>query len=713
VAHQSLYRTYRPQCFEDVVGQSHVTRTLRNAVAENQVAHAYLFTGPRGTGKTTTARILAKALNCEKGPTPDFDDSCQNCVEITEGRHPDVYELDAASRTGVDAIRDEIINKVSYAATRGGFKVYIIDEVHMLSTSAFNALLKTLEEPPPKTVFVLCTTHPNKVPETIHSRCQRFDFRRISTEDIVERLQLIADAEKIAVAPGSLTLIAKHAAGGMRDAISTLDQLAAFTGKSISIDDVEGLLGEVDATLLFEVADDIARRDIAECFRFVAKLAEAGVDVTEFVKSLIGHFRDMFVIATVRDAAGIVDQTDENLAKLSAQAAEFGRERLARLLDVLGQLSSDLRWSGDSRLALEVALVRMARPQGDLTLEALEERIVALEAGSPVSGRSSAPGAPTAPAAPAGRAAPAAAPARAAAPAPAPSAAPRPTAPAPVASAAPAPARVEPAAPAPAEAPAPQRAAAPVLDPGLSSALADRIAKRQAAIDSGADTDVAPAPEPEPADTYAPERHAAVPDEDAVAVAPETAQAFRAAAAAALAPAPEKPAEPEATATAEAPAGEAPAAAAAARPAASGPLDRAQLKRAWPAVVAEIKKAKNATGQLFVTAAVDTDGDEIVVEFPADQELTMKMAQRPDNLQYLRQALATVLGKPTPVRYQLGRGTLKPAEAARPANVIHHMPDPDAPPPPPEPDALDLLAGEFGDIEVEHVQDTDGEGPDE
>jgi DNA polymerase-3 subunit gamma/tau len=567
LAHVSLYRTYRPQRFEDVVGQSHVTRTLRNAVAEGAVAHAYLFTGPRGTGKTTTARILAKALNCEKGPTPDFDDICQNCVDITEGRHPDVYEIDAASRTGVDAIREEIITKVSYAATRGGWKVYIIDEVHMLSTSAFNALLKTLEEPPSHVVFVMCTTHPHKVPETIHSRCQRFDFRRIGAEDIVERLQLIADAEGITVAPGALTLIAKHAAGGMRDAISTLDQLSAFTGKSISLDDVEGLLGEVDSALLLGLADAVLHRDLGACFRQVAVLVEAGVDITEFAKGLTGHFRDLFVIAAAGDGSGIVDVPDEDLGKLSAQAEAFGRERLARVLDILGSLSGEMRWAGDARLALEVALVRMARPEGELTLEALSERISALEAGAPAAA----------------------------------------------------------AGPAVAAARTPEPAPPPAASAGSSPA---------------------PAPgSPSEAQTYT---------------------------------SPPK-----------------------------GPLDRAQLKRAWPAIVAEIKKRRNATAQLFSAAAVDADGDTLVVEFPADHKVSKEIAEGQDVVQMLRQAVHHVLGVKPPVRYQLGRGSVKHEQAGAGPDAPHHVSDgaDTHPEPAGDPDPVDILASEFGDVVVEHHED--------
>jgi len=379
MAHQSLYRTYRPQTFDDVVGQTHITRTLKNAVAEGTVAHAYLFTGPRGTGKTTTARILAKALNCQDGPTPDPDVEGEQCIEIAEGRHPDVHELDAASRTGVDNVREEIIGRLAYAPTRGRYKVYIIDEVHMLSTGAFNALLKSIEEPPPHTVFIMCTTHPHKVPDTILSRCQRFDFHRIGIDDIVGRLVHICGREEIKVEEGALALVAKHAMGGLRDAISTLEQLSVFTGKDIKLVDVEDLLGEVDTELLFEVADVIARRDVAAGFVFVARLADTGIDMTEFVRDLTGHMRDLYVIAAVGDASGIVDASTNHLSRLTSQAALFGIDRLSRVLDILAELGAEIRWSSDPRLSIEVALTRMARPHGDLSLEALAARVEELE----------------------------------------------------------------------------------------------------------------------------------------------------------------------------------------------------------------------------------------------------------------------------------------------------------------------------------------------
>lgn len=419
MAHLSWYRKYRPQSFEDVVGQTHIERTLRNAVAENAVAHAYMFTGPRGTGKTTTARILAKALNCEKGPTPDPDETCEQCRAIADGTHPDVLELDAASRTGVDDVREQIIARVNYAPSRGGWKLYIIDEVHMLSASAFNALLKTIEEPPSHTVFILCTTHPHKVPETIQSRCQRFDFHRLSVEDIVSRLRTIADAEGVTVPDAALTLIGRHALGGMRDAITTLEQLASFGGGTISLEDVEGLLGEVDAELLFQAAELVLERDVAGAFRFVARLAEGGVDMTEFVKAMVRHFRDLFVIAAV-GADGAVDTTASDLGRLESQAARFGADRIARVLDLLGRLQTELRYASDQRLSVEVALTRMARPQGDLTLESLAERLDALEAGAPLRDLPAVSPAPAAPAKPAPKPDPVRVPAPAAATTPAP-----------------------------------------------------------------------------------------------------------------------------------------------------------------------------------------------------------------------------------------------------------------------------------------------------
>ena len=380
--HQSLYRKYRPQTFGDVVGQEHIERTLKNAVADGTVAHAYLFTGPRGTGKTTTARILAKALDCSHGPTGEPDGTCEDCIEIAEGRHPDVYEIDAASRTGVDNVREEIIGRVQFATTRGRYKIYIIDEVHMLSTAAFNALLKTLEEPPPHVVFVLATTHPHKVPETIQSRCQRFDFRRISVDDIAGRLRVICDGEGFDVPDSALALIARHAAGGMRDAITTLEQLTSFTGGTVRVEDVEGLLGEVDSAQLFEIASLVARRDIAGCFRWVARFSEEGTDLAEFVRELTGHVRNLYVIAAVGDGVGIVDASAEETRLLEVQSAEYGGpDRLARVLDLLGELAAELRWSSDPRLSLEVALTRMARPQGEMTLEALAERVESLELG--------------------------------------------------------------------------------------------------------------------------------------------------------------------------------------------------------------------------------------------------------------------------------------------------------------------------------------------
>ena len=594
MAHQSLYRKYRPQTFDAVVGQGHIERTLRNAVAEGKVAHAYLFTGPRGTGKTTTARILAKALNCEHGPTSEPDGTCEQCIEIAEGRHPDVYELDAASRTGVDNVREEIIGRVLFAPTKGRYKVYIIDEVHMLSPAAFNALLKTIEEPPSHVVFVLATTHPHKVPETIQSRCQRFDFHRIGIEEIVGRLRVVCEGEGFDVDDAALALIARHAAGGMRDAITTLEQLASFSGGTVTVDDVEGLLGEVDAAQLLQIAGLVAERDVAGCFRWVARFAEEGTDLAEFVRELTGHVRNLYLVAAVGDGRGVIDASAEDLARIEAQSAEFGGpDRLARMLDLLGELGAEMRWSSDPRLSLEVALTRMARPVGEMTLEALAERVEALEAGT------------SARVVPSISSAPAAGPAAVAA--------------------------AEPAT-APAAGPAPVAGHAPASGPAAADGPAPATA---AASDS-------------PARAEAPVRAApAAPSPDSATPVP-------------------KPREVPPAVTVAAPS-----------LSGGGGLDRAAARRAWPAVVAEIRRIKPTRAEMYgrVEVDVDSDGTTLVLEFPGDQAFAMQMAEEPDMRELLQRALGAAVGFAPPVRMRLdGARTGSPAADDDPPDAAYDPP---------------------------------------
>lgn len=379
---EALYRKYRPQVFEDVVGQEHIERTIKNAIATDKVSHAYLFTGPRGTGKTTTARLLAKALLCEKGPTAEPDGTCEQCLEIAEGTHPDVYELDAASRTGVENVREEIIGRVNYAPTRGRYKVYIIDEVHMLSTAAFNALLKTLEEPPEHVVFIMCTTDPHKVLETIQSRCQRFDFRRISNEEIVSRLGAICMEEGIEFEGDALELVAQRAEGGMRDALTSLEQLITFGEGKVTLEAAERMLGALDSTDLAEIVRYIGARDVAACFRWTADYMETGADLAQFVHDLAERVRTMYVLTLSEGHDELAaDMNETTRRELTEELPLFGADRLARMLGVLGDLTAELRVSTNPRLTFEIALTRMVRPDSDLTLEALAERIEALEQG--------------------------------------------------------------------------------------------------------------------------------------------------------------------------------------------------------------------------------------------------------------------------------------------------------------------------------------------
>ena len=394
---EALYRKYRPQIFEDVVGQEQIERTIKNAIEQDKVSHAYLFCGPRGTGKTTTARLLAKALLCQKGPTPDPDGTCEDCQMIAEGVHPDVYELDAASRTGVENVREEIINRVQFAPTRGRYKVYIIDEVHMLSIAAFNALLKTLEEPPDHVVFILATTDPQKVPETIHSRCQRFDFRRISNESIVSRLGAVCVAEGVEFEGDALDLIAHHAGGGMRNALTSLEQMIAFGEGKVTLAVAERMLGGVDSNDMANIVRAIGARDAAACFRWIAEFVESGSDLAQFARELAQHVRNLYVMSlTNTDVA--LDVSASERRQLADELPLFGPDRLARMLQVLGDVMAELKTSTNPRLSFEIGCTRMVRPDGDLTLEALAERIEALEAGKSAvaMGSAAAPAAPVA-----------------------------------------------------------------------------------------------------------------------------------------------------------------------------------------------------------------------------------------------------------------------------------------------------------------------------
>ena len=485
---EALYRKYRPQIFEDVVGQEQIERTIKNAIEQDKVSHAYLFCGPRGTGKTTTARLLAKALLCEKGPTPDPDGTCEDCQMIAEGVHPDVYELDAASRTGVENVREEIINRVQFAPTRGRYKVYIIDEVHMLSIAAFNALLKTLEEPPDHVVFILATTDPQKVPETIHSRCQRFDFRRISNESIVSRLGAVCVAEGVEFEGDALDLIAHHAGGGMRNALTSLEQTIAFGEGKVTLAVAERMLGGVDSGDLANIVQALGKRDAAACFNWVAEFVESGSDLAQFARELAQHVRNLYVMSLAGTDVAL-DVSASERRQLADELPLFGTDRLARMLQVLGDVMAELKTSTNPRLSFEIGCTRMVRPEGDLTLAALAERVEALErsgvavaspaaAVAPVSVPHPAAAAPAAatPAAPVAAPQPAAP----AVPAPAPVAAP-----AAASQAAPRPAAAERPAPAPASAPATPAAPAAPAPAAPASAPAAQVAPVPAAPAAG------------------------------------------------------------------------------------------------------------------------------------------------------------------------------------------------------------------------------------
>ena len=377
---ESLYTKYRPQTFEQVVGQKHVVETLKRAVVEGRTSHAYLFCGPRGTGKTTMARLLAKALMCEKGPGQLPDGTCEQCRLIAAGEHPDVAELDAASRTGVDNVREEILSRVNYAPTLGRCKVYIIDEVHMLTPAAFNALLKTLEEPPEHVVFIMCTTDPQKILATILSRVQRFDFHSIGNDEMQAHLAYVCGEEGFTYDDAALELVVRHARGGMRDALTSLEQLSVFGNGNISVAAAQDFLGEVSGSVLGGVVNALAKRDVPALFGEVEKLMSSGRDLLQFTKELAARMRDIYVMAAVPCATDVVSARGADFEALRSEAAAFGSvDRLSRILTVLGDASSEMRTATNQRLVLEIAFTRIARPEADLTLDALADRVAFLE----------------------------------------------------------------------------------------------------------------------------------------------------------------------------------------------------------------------------------------------------------------------------------------------------------------------------------------------
>ena len=377
---ESLYTKYRPQTFEQVVGQKHVVETLKRAVVEGRTSHAYLFCGPRGTGKTTMARLLAKALMCEKGPGQLPDGTCEQCRLIASGEHPDVAELDAASRTGVDNVREEILSRVNYAPTLGRCKVYIIDEVHMLTPAAFNALLKTLEEPPEHVVFIMCTTDPQKILATILSRVQRFDFHSIGNDEMQAHLAYVCGEEGFTYDDAALELVVRHARGGMRDALTSLEQLSVFGNGNISVAAAQDFLGEVSGSVLGGVVNALAKRDVPALFGEVEKLMSSGRDLLQFTKELAARMRDVYVVAAVPCATDVVSARGADFEALRSEAAAFGSvDRLSRILTVLGDASSEMRTATNQRLVLEIAFTRIARPEADLTLDALADRVAFLE----------------------------------------------------------------------------------------------------------------------------------------------------------------------------------------------------------------------------------------------------------------------------------------------------------------------------------------------
>jgi DNA polymerase-3 subunit gamma/tau len=621
---QSLYRRHRPRTFDEVVGQEPVVRTLRHAVERGKVHHAYLFVGSRGTGKTSMAKILAACLNCERGPTTDPCGECESCLSIARASSLDVIEMDAASNNSVDDIR-ELRESVAYAPVSGRRKVYILDEAHMLSTAAWNAFLKTLEEPPPNTVFVLATTEAQKVPATVIDRCHRFDFHRPTVEQIASVVRRSAQAESIEIPPAAVSALARSATGSFRDALGTLEQIVTYGGNQIALEDVLAVLGVADAGLLEETVDAVAAGDGARALRALAQCAEQGRDAGSFAVDLEVRARELLVVQTLAEVPAELSLTEEADAALQAQAERVEQSVVVRLLEALGAAMEGARAGADPRTRLELALVKAAKPEVDSSVRALLERLERLEHDRGLvsavaserelsSAETRGPRSGTQP--PSGK--------RASSPAPVPTP----------------------------ESPAGEAAVRGEGPPSTASALGERA--------SAAET--ASAAESVPTAETAPTTETALAES---APAAESAPPVESAPAADGAAAAEAPATDDAAAIAQPAAPGEPLTAAAATVVAR---DLDSLCSIWPAVVDLVRSGNALLGALIEEARpVAVDGEELTVAFAATAPFLKKKAEDPDNRAIVTSALRDITGGRWRLLYEL-RGEL---DAPAPAEGGH------------------------------------------
>ncbi|MET0559607.1 MAG: DNA polymerase III subunit gamma/tau [Solirubrobacterales bacterium] len=665
----SLYRRHRPGSFDEVVGQQHVVRTLRNAVEQDKVHHAYLFVGSRGTGKTSMAKILARSLNCERGgPTVTPCGECESCVTIAAGTSVDVIEMDAASNRSVDDVRD-LRERVAYAPAGGHWKVYILDEAHMLTKEAWNAFLKTLEEPPPNTVFVLATTESHKVMATIADRCQRFDFQRPSLEQISEVLTRVAAVESITVDEGATAMIARSASGSFRDALGTLDQLVAFGGDQVTLDSVLEVLGAADAELLFEAVDAVAAEDPRTVLLTVETMARSGRDPAQFARDLLGHLRHLLVTQTTGEVPSTFVVTATDAGRLEAQAASVGAATLMRTIDELADALTAVREGDEARMAVEIALLKAARPDLDPSTEGLLRRIERLEkalggarglsqgeggaAGESVLGPPP-PAPPTRDTPQQGPSAPAAPAASAVGSSPSPESDEGPTSPS------------EP------ESPTQDEVAPGQADPagsnatdaaGVASGPTDQVraeASHSAEVDPGPGADEGPevtsgvAGTVDPVDTPTQTPEPSAPDGDAAAAGGVAAGVPHSAGGGA----PEHMGEAAATG-----------------PAGQDALDLSEVTRIWPLVLDKLMETAPALAATFEGARpVALDDEGLKIGFPGDKTFNKRKAESPDRREALAAAFLAVAGqelRPTYVLLDEESAEAEPAEEAAPGAVDH------------------------------------------